>query len=29
MAKKRRTPNTVNAGLSRQRRYDCGGKIKK
>jgi hypothetical protein len=28
MAKKRRTPNTVNAGLSRQRRYGCGGKLK-
>lgn len=25
---KRRKPNTVNAGLSRSRRYDEGGKLK-
>lgn len=26
---KRRLPNTINPGLSRQRRYGCGGKLKK
>lgn len=25
----RRNPNTVNAGLSKSRRYGCGGKLKK
>lgn len=29
MARGRRKPNTVNAGLSRKRRYGCGGKFKK
>lgn len=30
MAKRgRRKPNTVNAGLSKSRRYSCGGKLKK
>lgn len=30
MAKRgRRNPNTVNMGLSRSRRYGCGGKLKK
>lgn len=31
MAKKRgrRKPNTITAGLSKSRRYGCGGKVKK
>lgn len=29
MTKGRRKPNTVKAGITRSRRYSCGGKLKK